>query len=516
MVHELAQRYPDQRFLITTHTQELIAQLADTYKRISGVEPGVYAAGLGRRDMGAQVTVGQVQSIYRRVTELGPLKLIVIDEAHSVPQEGTGQYRTLLEHASLVNPAVRVCGWTATPYRLGLGLCFGKGLPFEDLVFDASIKDLIQAGYLSPLVSKDGGAPDLHGVRVRQGEYVQSELESVMADERLVQNAVKEIIRYGHDRKAWLLFASGVKHACMLSEALKAHGVEAPVITGDTPDAERKTVVARYKARELRCVVNINVLSVGFDATHVDLIGLLRPTKSPGLYYQQIGRGLRIDPGKLNTMVLDLAGCIAEHGPIDTLNDRIKKAKSAKRKGEAPTKTCEKCNEIVHAGVRKCPACGAPFPEIKIAKHSGVADVASPLSSNKPVTHAVSGVRYYLHAGKDPSKPPTLRVCYRCGMHTFMEFISIDAASHPYARSKAMLWLMDSPKRQDMEGRTIRCGQGVVIGSLAGKDAEIRTVVDMLPFTNCLTPPTHIEVQQNGQYQNVVRRHWASAKESAA
>jgi len=508
MVADLAKRYPDQRFLITTHTQELIAQLAETYEHISGTIPGVYAASLNRRDTNAQVLIGQVQSIYRKIPELGAFKLISIDEAHSVPPEGAGQYRTMLRYAELVNPDVSVCGWTATPYRLGKGLCFGPGMPFQELVFDAPIKDLIKDGYLSPLVAKDGGKPNLSGVGVQNGEYVQSQLEAVMTDEKLVSAAVTEIIRYGRDRKAWLLFASGIKHAHMISEALRARDIEAPIITGDTSDSERKRLIARYKDQNLGCLVNVGVLTTGFDATHIDLVGLLRPTKSPGLYYQMVGRGLRIHPGKENTMILDLAGNIAEHGPIDTLNDRIKRAKSAKGKGHAPTKTCEKCQEIVPAGIRKCPACGNLFPELRIAKHAATADNSSPLSTSKPITHTVSTVQYYAHAGKDPTKPSTLRVVYRCGLHTFMEFISIDVVSHPYARSKALVWVRDNPTNIGLDGRTLRCDKGVIIGTLNCADIEIRSVVDMLPFTSCLIPPTQIEVQQNGKYQNVVRRHW--------
>ena len=509
LVHELIQRHPESRVLITTHTQELIGQLAATFERIAGYAPAVYSASLGRKELDKPVIIGQIQSVYRRMTDVGPLKLIVIDEAHAVPPEGNGQYRTMLKDAEIVNPDVRVCGWTATPYRLGAGLVFGPGTPFDNLVYDASIKQLIAEGYLSPLVSKDGGKPNLDNVHVSKGEYVQAELEGMMTDQRLVEQACDELCRYGADRSAWLIFASGVKHARMLTESLARRGIEAPTIVAEMDNSERKNLIERYRRRDLRALINVGILTTGFDAVHIDLVALLRPTLSPGLYYQMVGRGLRVCEGKPNCLILDMAGCIAQHGPIDTLNQRIKRAKSAKGKGEAPVKTCEKCHEIVPAGVRVCPACLFPFPPVAIAKHNGKADNLSPLSSDKPQTVEVKSVRYSVHASKDTTKPPTLRVDYTVGFHLHAtEFISVDRESHSYARSRALLWLRDTPLIQDPHNRGLAVSQGVIAGSIAGVTHELTTAQSLLPFTELLMKPISLVIQNDGKYIKVIRRNF--------
>lgn len=503
-VHDLA---PDECIMCTVHTQELIAQLAATYEYVAGEKPAVYAASLHRKERGP-VVFGQIQSVYKHALKFGRVKLLIVDECDRMPKNGDGQYKTFLADLRVANPDVRVVGFTATPYRMGTGLVYGPGQPFDDMVYDAPIKDLIHDGYLSQLRSKDGGAVDLSQVHVRQGEYVQSELELVMSDERVVERACDEILRYGADRRAMLLFCSGVKHATLVSEAMQRRGIEAPIIEGNTSESARKLLVEKFKARELRALVNINVLSVGFDAPHVDLIALLRPTKSPGLYYQQIGRGLRRADGKEDCLVLDLAGNIAEHGPIDSLNDRIKATKSAKEKGKAPQKTCPQCNEIIAAQAMTCPRCNFKFAPPPVAKHDVQASEDSPLSSSAIREAAVKGVSYRVHVPKDAGKVPSVRAMYRIGLTIHSEWLSVDAQSHPWARSKALQVLKQTPKIE-ADGRTLRIEQGQIIGTYQGVDTVILTALALAPWFACLQSPTSIQLQtdpSNPKYMRIVGR----------
>lgn len=516
LLHTLSERFPDERFVCAVHTQELVSQLSETYERVSGGKSAVYSASLKRKELG-RVIFAQIQSIYKKACAVGRIKLLVVDECDRIPVEGSGQYRTFIEESTVINPDLRVCGFTATPYRTGSGLVYGEGQSFNELVYDAGIRELINGGWLSKLVSKDGGRPDLAGVHVRNGDYVASELEGVMADEGKVEKAVEEIIRYGSDRKAWLVFCSGVKHATLVSEAFARHNIEAPIIEGNTPDAERKEYIRRYRAKELKCLVNINVLSVGFDAPHVDLVALLRPTKSPGLYYQQVGRGLRISKDKRDCLILDMAGSINEHGPIDTLNDRIKRAKSAKEKGVAPTKTCDECKEIVPAGVRVCPSCGYEFPAPQIAKHNIVASELSALAEVRKVE--VTDVTYSVNTPKDVTKKPTLMVHYRRGFEIVArEWISIDSEADPYAHGKALTWLYNIPKMV-VDGRSLTIGSGKAMGYTPDGPLEIKTAADMLLFCVCLIKPTAIEVRPNSKkpkYDDIVGRTFPTVAERSS
>lgn len=502
---------PTEKLLCCVHTQELIGQLAETYQSYTAQAPSIYSASLRKRQIGS-VGFAQIQSVFKRSLEFGRVKLLVIDECDRMPRDGAGQYKTFIEGLLVQNPDLRIVGFTATPYRMGSGLVYGEGQQFTDMVFDAPIKELIRDGFLSQLRSKDGGAVDLSSVHVRQGEYVQSELELVMSDERVVERACDEILKYGADRRAMLLFCSGVKHAALVSEAMQRRGIEAPIVEGNTGDDERKKLIARFRAKDLRALVNINVLSVGFDAPHVDLIALLRPTKSPGLYYQQIGRGLRRAEGKEDCLVLDLAGNIAEHGPIDSLNDRIKRTKSAKEKGKAPQKTCPQCNEIIPAQAMTCIRCGFKFAPPPVAKHDVHASDDSPLSSSKAETAQVKSVSYRVHTPKDPSKQPTVRVDYRIGLMTHSEWLSVDAKAHPYARNKALLSLMQTPIKPDSE-RTIRVQNGRVYGIYQGQETLLETALALVPWLACLQAPSTIQLQTdpaNPRYKRITGRTFAT------
>jgi DNA repair protein RadD len=146
---------------------------------------------------------------------------------------------------------------------------------------------------------------------------------------------------------------------------LQERGIKAACVTGETPKLERETMLADFKAGRLQALTNANVLTTGFDHSAIDLIAMLRPTMSPGLYVQMAGRGLRPSPGKQNCLVLDFAGVIATHGPITAVTPPRKQGDG---NGEAPVKVCDACDELCPISAKVCPACGAPFPEPEAKK----------------------------------------------------------------------------------------------------------------------------------------------------
>ena len=207
------------RVLIAVHTQELIKQIADTYENMFNVKPAVYSAGLNRKEIG-DITIAQVQSACRNVSLFGKISFVLVDECDRIPEEGEGQYRTLLKGLGQSNSKAQVCGLTATPYRMGTGLVYGPDGVFDSMVFDVGISDLIGQGYLSPVRSKHCEAPDLSNIHIRAGDYAASELEETFAVPENVRLAVKEILYFGNDRKAWLVFVSGKKHGDMVQSEL--------------------------------------------------------------------------------------------------------------------------------------------------------------------------------------------------------------------------------------------------------------------------------------------------------
>ena len=192
--------------------------------------------------------------------------------------------------------------------------------------------------------------------------------------------------------------------------ALRERGVNCATIFGDTPSAERDRVIGAFKRGEIRALASMGVLTTGFNAPSVDLIAMLRPTKSTGLYVQMAGRGTRLAPGKENCLVLDFAGNVARHGPIDLVRPQRPRGDG---EGDAPVKTCPECRSILPAAATECPDCGYAFPprEIKIDR---TASTLAILSTGKAQWVDVTEIGYARH--DKPGRPPSLRVDYHCGL----------------------------------------------------------------------------------------------------
>jgi DNA repair protein RadD len=261
-----------------------------------------------------------------------------------------------------------------------------------------------------------------------------------MGDDALVRAACAEVVEATRDRNACLIFASGVGHGEHIARVLKGqHGTDCGFVTGDTPAGERDATLARFKAGKLKYLCNVNVLTTGFDAPHIDCVALLRPTLSPGLYYQMVGRGFRLHPSKTNCLVLDFGGNVLRHGPVDRI-----KVKTAGRNGtgEAPAKECPGCNALVAAGYAVCPGCGYEFPPPDRSRHAARASEAAVLSGQVTVeTFPVSDVTYAVHTkrGADADAPKSLRVSYKIGWNRWKsEWVCLEHDG--FARQKAVAW----------------------------------------------------------------------------
>ncbi|CAK0762652.1 DNA repair protein RadD [uncultured Gammaproteobacteria bacterium] len=475
-IREVLEQWPDQRILIVTHVRELIAQ---NYTELLGLWPdapaGIYSAGLGRRDLGARVLFAGIQSIHGKAYGVQQCDLVLVDEAHLIPRASDTMYRRFLDALTRINPQLKVIGFTATPYRLDSGMLHrGDDALFTDIAFEVSVRELIDDGYLCPLVSKASVTRlDVSGVGSRGGEFIPGQLEAAVDLEPITEGAVAEMAAFGAGRRSWLAFCSGVGHASHVAAAIRRHGFTCATIFGDTPKLERDRIIVAFKRGEIRALASMGVLTTGFNAPSVDLIAMLRPTKSTGLYVQMAGRGTRLAPGKDNCLVLDFAGNVARHGPIDV----VKPVAPGEGEGEAPVKVCPVCQTIVHAAVRQCPECRHLFPppDIKIEATASTREV---LSSGQPQWIAVSEVSYGLH--EKPGKPPSLRVDYRCGLVRHREWVCLEHSGYP--REKAVSWWQ-------------RRAPGEPVPA---------TIEQALARATCLRVPAEIAVRPSGPFTEII------------
>lgn len=471
----------ERRILIASHVREIVEQDAAAIRAVWPDMPpgtlGINSAALGERDTEAPILLATIQSIFRNPGALGERHLVIIDEAQRVPPGDTGMYHVTLAGLRVLHPTLRVAGFSATCYRLDSGrLDEGEGKLFDKVVYSYPIADAIKDGWLAPLIAKGTDAEiDVAGVHVRGGEFVPGELELAADQDTLVERAADEIVQYGAGRRqAWLLFCCGVRHAHHVCAALVRRGVSCATVTAQTPDDERARIIAEFRAGRLQAITNCEVFTTGFDVAHVDLIALLRPTMSAGLFVQMAGRGTRPADGKQNCLLLDFAGNVQRHGPVDQVDPTSRNV--------LPIKECPKCASIIARSARVCPDCGyewpAPVPthrERRIS-HGASADTLSPLGTDLtwlPVLHL--GLAEHIK----PGKPASLRLDFRT----------------PSLRVSDWLAFAHNPTARRFAGNKWR--------KLGGREPIPMTASEALQRRNELHAIAQIGVRREGQYWRV-------------
>ena len=480
------QNWPGTRILMLTHVKELIEQNAEKMRLHWPNAPmGIYSASIGKRQLGEPITFAGIQSVAKKAHLLGHIDLIIIDECHLVNHHDEGGYRTLINALQGINPNLRVVGLTATPFRLGHGLITDKPAIFDEpLIEPVTINELIYHGYLCPLKSKLTHAQlSVEGVHKRGGEYIESELQKAVDVEEKNVEIVDEVIKLADNRTSWLFFCSGVEHARHIAEALRFRGITAEVVTGETPKAERAAILKDFKAGKIRALTNANVLTTGFDAPCIDLIAMLRPTMSPGLYVQMAGRGLRVSDNKDHCLVLDFAGVVQTHGPITGVNAPEAQGTG---NGEAPVKVCDNCHELVHPTARQCPSCGFDFPEPKpksLMLHN------DDIMGNEMQEMEVTAWKWARHTGKKSGKD-MCRITYYGALSEppVSEYLTI--AHDGYAGKRAMQSLISMAEN----AKTFISG--------------VRNIDQLCDIMNEGLYPKSIQYRKNGKFFEVINRAW--------
>lgn len=323
VIAELA-RLAKRKILVLTHVKELVEQNHQKFESY-GTKAGIYSAGLKKKETQHQITFASIQSAARNLGHFSEAySLIIIDECHRVnlttDDENTNQYQQIIQHLSKINPDIKLLGLTATPYRLGMGWIYRKhyrGIvrseekrPFEHCIFELPLRYLIKKQYLTEpkLVDATIEQYDFSGLKENpNGEYNASEVNALLSKHhRVTQGIIEQVVELSETRQGVMIFAATVDHAKEIFSYLPAQNTA--LITGATDNKERDELINAFKLKQIKYLVNVSVLTTGFDAPHVDMIAILRPTQSVSLYQQIVGRGLRLSDGKKDCLIIDYTG----------------------------------------------------------------------------------------------------------------------------------------------------------------------------------------------------------------
>jgi len=330
VIAELA-RLANRKILVLTHVKELVEQNHQKYESY-GLTAGIYSAGLKKKEIQHQVTFASIQSAARNLSDFNQqYSLIIIDECHRVnmankddikesEQQKLNQYQQIIHQLKTINPGIKLLGLTATPYRLGMGWIYRKhyrGIvrsedprPFEHCIYELPLRYLIKKQYLTEpkLVDATIEQYDFSNLRENNaGEYKQSDINHILDNNhRVTQGIIEQVIELAQNRLGVMIFAATVEHA----EEIKSYlpDSQSALITGSTESKDRDQLIQGFKQQDIKFLVNVSVLTTGFDAPHVDMIAILRPTQSVSLYQQIIGRGLRLYEGKKDCLIIDYTG----------------------------------------------------------------------------------------------------------------------------------------------------------------------------------------------------------------
>lgn len=307
------------------------------------------------------ICIASIQTLARRKWDDLNSSLILFDECHVSAFSNTGS--KIIEHFQ----NSKILGFTATPWRLKRTQWLQQ--KFNDSVLAPTPRMLQKMGYLSKMEYFTLANPDLKGVSLRAGDYKAEDLEIVMSNETALETVIKEWQRLG-ENKPTLAFCVNVAHAHHVAKKFNSCGIPAKVVTGETPKKERELMYDELAQGKIKILSSVMVVSIGFDLPIVQNAILLRPTKSKALHIQQIGRVMRIAPGKQKGRVLDFSGNCIKLGLPEDLDDDdydIGEKKPGKKK-QSIWKECPECHLQVLNFASECPHCGYKFP----AKQPGI------------------------------------------------------------------------------------------------------------------------------------------------
>jgi len=380
------------KVLWIVHRRNLVFQMQNVLKEHFDIEAGIIMSGV-ESDTDKPVQLCTIQSYSRRLDlDIRAYNrfyinadVIMVDECH---RSISKSYRSILE---MYYDRI-VIGCTATPARAdGRGM----GEVYNALVDVIGIGELTRQGYLSPVRYFVPSVIDLEGVKMQMGDYQVKSLEKKTNTKKLIGDIVENWLRVAENRKT-LVFCVNVKHSIAVCEAFNAAGINAGHLDARSSDDERDEMFRAMQRGDITVLTNVALYQEGLDVPSVSCVVMARPTKSMGLYRQCLGRGLRIEEGKENCIVLDHGNVIEEHGLLDwdiewTLDGKERAWSKPTREKTSRLVRCRACG-LTFEGSNTCPDCGT---KVKSFGHK-IATIDAELEEIKPEKGSVIEKRQFL------------------------------------------------------------------------------------------------------------------------
>lgn len=334
--------------LFCVHLDALVSQTFDKLKRFGLTEENVGFVKAGwpeRRE--ALIQIASLQTLSRRKwwqDELNPAAF-VLDEAHLTA------FATVTQKLEETFPDAVKIGLTATPWRCKKTESLAD--KFGTLIAGPTPSDLQKAGHLAKMRYFAIREPDLTDVGILGGEYKNDQLARACNRPEIVEFVVTEWLRLAGDRRT-LVFCVDIAHANAVAEQFEAVGVSVATVTSETPIPKRTEIYQQFEAGTIKVITSVNCVSIGFDSPRAEIGLTLRPTKSPALWHQQIGRIMRNHPDKAEGIILDFSGNISRHGIPELIESYCFQTKP-----KPHNHTCPECHFVIQPGTKICPNCGA-------------------------------------------------------------------------------------------------------------------------------------------------------------
>lgn len=431
--------FPETNCLVLTHVSKLLRQDETHLKeQFPQCTTSFYSQKLKQKSFAGQAIFASINSIYKKAYDIPKrIDFIFIDEGHLISPDEETMYRAFIRAMLIINPYTRILGYTGTNFRSTDGrLTEGEGRLFTDVVYQIPMLYLVEKGFLCPLITPPVRTRmSTEGVGSRNGDYIESQLQAAVDKDPITKACIDEVIEHGIGRKKWLVFTAGIEHCKHVMEEIQSRGISCKMLTHK--DKNEAKIYEEFERGDFRCLVNVSKVTTGVDIPAIDLMVFMRPMRSPVLYVQMAGRGMRIFSGKTDCMLLDFGGVIAELGPVD-LVDAVQVAGKG-GKGEAPVKLCPECNAVCFAGVSVCSDCGYQFPDRGQDLKQTASTMAVLSNQVEPEWHKVISVQYKSHmaAGKTT---PTLQITYGTLSGQFREWVCYEHTGSQILREKASKW----------------------------------------------------------------------------
>lgn len=344
--------------LCLTMTSELVEQNSDCYAEFVG-KCSVFCSSLNKKNWKLPSVFATPQTLWAALKKGHPISkkkfsLLVVDECHNVnfKVEKT-TYMRIINHYKEINPNLRVVGLTGTPFRGKGESILGDDKFFKHKTADIGMAWLIENKFVVPPVYGKHATDnyDFSECNLQSnGKFKASDLAGASEGKRLTHEITQEVIANSQNRGGVIIFASTIAHCKEILSSLPPE--QSCMITGETPDKERQSLIKKIKSGEIKYTVNLNVLTVGFSAPYIDHVVFMRPTESAVLWVQAVGRGVRMMDGKQDCLVSDYAGNLERLGDVDNpvITDMVKNRDSDIER-DVP---CPECGEMNSVFARRC------------------------------------------------------------------------------------------------------------------------------------------------------------------